>query len=681
MKAIQLGRISPRFWIGLLIAGLLSETWFIAQSHPQLGEAELTAGEPPQAQSPRTISAPEKLADKNRPATKGSNPPTPTNTTLPPASDLPRPGLPRHYSHIRIAMLAYAGNPMGAFEDKLLRESVDLVVSNARYLNHIHSVAPNTPQLVYINTSNLYLDLLADWLQYADAHGVSREAAFFHAAQAKPFRGDSPSSKPVMWFWGVYRGGSKGVDLTTVAHRGSGNVSFAAAGESLYVGHLDRFGEINLQLTSGTKSGWSGQLEYPSGVDENGKPTEWNRLNILDDNTSGLVQSGQLRFDPPSDWKAASIGSSPRLYYVRFRTTEVGIAPVARTILGRDYVQANGKSSGVIPAFDAKADLNHDGYLNDNEYKQRTPGKDARFIHESRMPTESYGQMRFCVNVSDPNFRKWAVDSCLRELRRYPQAAGLFMDNSDGKVPVQPKEVIEPVSAYAVDYGAMLLDISRAIAPRWILANTAGGQVRADPVVRQNPIYFEEFAIRPMSHHWSYFEDLAGTVARRAALTTPPPLAVIDSHPQKGSPTDPRTQLATLAYYYLIADPSSTMLMFYGGFEPNTSWSRHWCPAVAFDVGQPTGKWSVLATGADPATPGLTYRIYQRPYENALILYKPLSYARGAKATASSGNETITSHDLHAAYRPLSADGTLGPPTTSISLRNGEGAILVKSKP
>ncbi len=35
-----------------------------------------------------------------------------------------------HYPHIRIAMLAYSGNPMGAVEDKLLKESVDLVVAN-----------------------------------------------------------------------------------------------------------------------------------------------------------------------------------------------------------------------------------------------------------------------------------------------------------------------------------------------------------------------------------------------------------------------------------------------------------------------------------------------------------------------------------------------------------------------
>ena len=41
-------------------------------------------------------------------------------------------------------------------------------------------------------------------------------------------------------------------------------------------------------------------------------------------------------------------------------------------------------------------------------------------------------------------------------------------------------------------------------------------------------------------HNYVYFEDLANLMARRAALTTPPPLAIIDSHPQRGSLTDPR---------------------------------------------------------------------------------------------------------------------------------------------
>src|SRR5262249_60648481 len=107
------------------------------------------------------------------------------------------------------------------------------------------------------------------------------------------------------------------------------------------------------------------------------------------------------------------------------------------------------------------------------------------------------------------------------------------------------------------------------------------------------------------------------------------PLAVLDSLPTGGSPTDPRTQMATLASYYLLADPKTTFLDFYGGFEPSTQWSRHWAPAVAFNIGQPRGDWSLFASGTDPANRRLTYRVYQRNYTHPLGLFHPPSYPPG----------------------------------------------------
>jgi hypothetical protein len=177
------------------------------------------------------------------------------------------------------------------------------------------------------------------------------------------------------------------------------------------------------------------------------------------------------------------------------------------------------------------------------------------------------------------------------------------------------------------------------------------------------------------------FEELAKQVAHVAALTSPPPYGVLDSHPQRGEPTDPRMQLATLAYYYLLADPESTFLLYNGGNEPATPWQRHWIPAAAYDIGQPDGQWSAFATGADPSQAALTYRVYQRSYAKALVLYKPLSYRQGNPNTVPLGEETATPHELGGRYQPLRADGTRGEPITRIRLRNGEGAILLKMPP
>jgi hypothetical protein len=135
--------------------------------------------------------------------------------------------------------------------------------------------------------------------------------------------------------------------------------------------------------------------------------------------------------------------------------------------------------------------------LDDAEYARRAAGKDARFLSESRMPTGYYGPMRFATNPSAAAFRQWAVAYHVRMIQDHPLASGFFMDNSDTVAPVRADEVVEAVATYGDDYGAMLQAITQAIAPRWILPNTT--LARAEAIIRHNPAYFEEFAIRPLS--------------------------------------------------------------------------------------------------------------------------------------------------------------------------------------
>jgi hypothetical protein len=310
-----------------------------------------------------------------------------------------------------------------------------------------------------------------------------------------------------------------------------------------------------------------------------------------------LTRSGQVLFDPPAGWTTATLNGSARLYYVRLHTLTAGTAPTAATILGRDYVNANGGTSGVIP-------------------------------------------------------------------------------DSSGLPLVKAADVLESVTNYTADYATLLNSIGQAIEPDWMLANTTGGLTTADTVIQKIQGYFEEFALRPLASNYLQFEYLASQVARRNALTAPAPITILDSLPTGGSPTDPRTELATLASYYLLADPTTTFLDFYGGNSPATTWAQHWSAAAAYNVGQPTDGWSVLATGADPENTALTYRIYQRPYTNALVLYKPLS---AGSATGTLDDATATTVALGGTYFPLRADGTLGAAVTSVSLRNGEGAILIKA--
>jgi hypothetical protein len=251
------------------------------------------------------------------------------------------------------------------------------------------------------------------------------------------------------------------------------------------------------------------------------------------------------------------------------------------------------------------------------------------------------------------------------------------MDNETGNLPFHGIPVIEPTGTFSADSGALIAAVSRAIAPKWVLSNTSGGPTTADAIAAGSAGVFEENLLRPLAANWSDVGDVANLVARRLAAPNSP-YVVIDSYPVGGSPTDPRTQLATLAYYYLLADPNQTMLMFFGGSSPATTWAQHWSQAAAVNVGTPTGTMQVYATGSDPSNPALTYKVFGRTYSGGLVLYKPLSYTQG-KGDGTTANNTATTLSLGGTYRTVNADGTLGPVISSVTLRNGEGAVLVKA--
>ena len=412
-------------------------------------------------------------------------------------------------------------------------------------------------------------------------------------------------------------------------------------------------------------------------MDANGNPTRWSPLAKLGDTTNGLKQDGRVTFDPPKDWKAATVNGSARLFYVRYRTTSgtAATAPTANTVTGRDYANHDG-NVGTIPAFDYAADKDGDGYLSDAEYARRRSGFNARFEYESRLTFPYYGPNRFATNPDAPQLTAWTIDYHKRFLAAEPKVSGFFVDNSTGRLPVDPAGLVEKNADYGVSYGKVLGALNRAIGPKWLLSNTAGGGKSVDEQIRQGVSYLEEFALRPMAANHVQFEDMAALSKYRRQLSGGKGYEILDSLSTGGDLMSDRMKLATLAYYYMLADPDTSMLMMNGGNEPASEWQRHWTDAIKYNVGRPAREWSQFATGADPTDRSLVYKVYQREYQNALVLYKPLSYTRGK--TGTTADATATTHTLSGYYRPLKADGTLGAPVNKITLRNGEGAILVK---
>lgn len=609
-------------------------------------------------------------------------PPPPVVTPLPVPTPGTLPTVPRKFTHIRVAQLAYYGNPMGAVEQKLLRDGVDLVVPNLDYVDDINRISPNTPSLVYTNVSNVYLGLLTDWLAYADRNKLDRESLFFHVNRATTFHGLSASAVPVNQFWGVFRGSDTTgwTNLTTSARQAGSSFKFGGAGESVAIGYTEKFREINVDVSAAAGSGWKSALEYVSAVDSQGRPTKWSTMTVLADGTTGLTRDGKLTFNPPKDWVAASVNGSARLFYVRFRTTAgtTTTAPSVNTLFGRDYTNFSASAQqGTIPAFDRAADADGDGYLNDAEFARRRSGFDARFVYESRLTYPYYGPNRFATNPGAAALAQWSIDYHKRFLAQYPQVDGFFVDNSTGRFPVDAAGLVEPLGDYAENYGRTLGRINTALGPKWLLTNSAGGGRSVEPQIKYGVSYLEEFALRPMASNHVQFDDMAALLRSRRLQSGGRGYEILDSLARGADAADPRMMTSTLAMYYLLADPNLSFLMINGGQEPSTTWSRHWTEAIRYNVGKPVGEHKLMAEGNDPSNSGLRYKVYSREYQNALVLYKPLSYTKGTNGTLA--DNTATTHQLNGWYRVVKNDGTLGPLVNSIKLRNGEGVTLAKA--
>jgi hypothetical protein len=103
-------------------------------------------------------------------------------------------------------------------------------------------------------------------------------------------------------------------------------------------------------------------------------------------------------------------------------------------------------------------------------------------------------------------------------------------------------------------------------------------------------------------------------------------------------------------------------------------YSSLWLKAQEANIGHPRAPRSVFATGTDPI--GNRYTVYGRDFDRALVLVRPQS----GYSTQSYGSSTAARVSLPAGeqWLPLHADGTLGAPVTSVSLRNSESMILIK---
>ncbi len=136
-----------------------------------------------------------------------------------------------------------------------------------------------------------------------------------------------------------------------------------------------------------------------------------------------------------------------------------------------------------------------------------------------------------------------------------------------------------------------------------------------------------------------------------------------------------RLKMAELCSYYMIVPVIAGKVSLFTG---NDGWRiphpRQWMKAIEVDVGHPLAS-RVLAYEGKTRN-GKPVRIWRREFGKALVFMR----SKVSWDYDEYGDESGVSLNLPSGetWYPLSGNGTLGPPVTSVTLRNPEGMIFIK---
>ena len=156
-----------------------------------------------------------------------------------------------------------------------------------------------------------------------------------------------------------------------------------------------------------------------------------------------------------------------------------------------------------------------------------------------------------------------------------------------------------------------------------------------------------------------------------------------------------REKYLALAAFLALQKPATDYFSMWWGYyyQGNRSPYFNWIPAVTVNYGNPTGSIPtgkvargtratyVLQSGIDPSYTSAIYYIYARDYTKAIALFRPIPHASSSYGTNSAVTVTlpVTSDNPTGRYYLVRFDGTVETTArTSVTLRNDEGAILMK---
>ncbi len=311
------------------------------------------------------------------------------------------------------------------------------------------------------------------------------------------------------------------------------------------------------------------------------------------------------------------------------------------------------------------------------------------FLHKAGAAHDSTGRIvisiwssaRWVVNPADEGARNYQVD---RFQRIVANENGVFVDECAGILGLVPASQEFPTkSDFQAPQTATFAAIKQAFGSKVLMLNTAEYTTAFDlaNALAAGAVHLEGMnnPLHPgISGTWQWVESLTSqnvlvdfvTLYPSAYVNT---IAATFPHGNSATPAQ-RMKLLELASYYIVVPSNPAELALQLENSWNRPYSSLWIRAQEANVGHPLGPRVLASRGTDPL--GQTYAVYTRDLDRALVIMR-VNQGWGAHSYV---DATAVSIPLPATdqWLPLNADGTLGAPVTSVTLRNVEAAILVK---
>ena len=339
-------------------------------------------------------------------------------------------------------------------------------------------------------------------------------------------------------------------------------------------------------------------------------------------------------------------------------------------------------------------------------------GGSASTIAEARLPVYYSNKSRIMCNYSDPTARQYYKEYMVQKLENYASDgygtaqsyySGIFWDNcqpelyNTGRV-ISGGHVLEhPTHARIDSLGSNRLDWwyqysmkpfmqelmdTLLLSESWMpdgtliqnMLNTAGNtrsELATDGVCTH---VFQEFSPSITRHFDRYFNSNVSfdalCVQNGVHLCYSPNASTTVSN-GSGSYTKEEVIHGNTCWFYISCTDSSLIYQQTANGPSTFSWEEiSWCGSMDYDVGAPLETFSTAQTGTDPS--GYSYKIYKRTFERAIVYLRP----RGSWNQDIDEGTAVTV-TLDTPFRELYPDGTIGSPTTTISMRNAQGKIMI----